>query len=129
MKINSEKLFEFVNNLGTDEKVKFKVFFDDDYVTDINWDGENFNWGSGTFTSGMFFDPLVDFEEIIEKDKKIKKIDTILDIEEDEYTDTERATRATVNECILKLDEIIDKINKMEDQCTDYTGTCQNCNN
>ena len=37
MKINSEKLFEFVNNLGTDEKVMFKVFEDENYVTEIYW--------------------------------------------------------------------------------------------
>lgn len=74
-KINSEKLFEYINNLGTNEKVKFKVYYDDNYLTEIIWDGENFSWEPGTFTSGAFFNPLYDFEEIEEKHKKIEKVD------------------------------------------------------
>lgn len=67
MRINSEKLWDYIFNLGTDEKVRFKVFYDDMYVTEVLWDGENFNWNGGTFTSGAFFNPLYDFEVIEEK--------------------------------------------------------------
>lgn len=74
MKINSEKLWNYIFNLAPNEKVKFRVYYDDNYLTNIFWDGENFNWESGMFTSGAFFNPLYDFE-IIEEDKKIEKID------------------------------------------------------
>lgn len=77
MKINSEKLWNYINELARNEKVKFKVYCDDSYVTNILWNGENFEWESGTFTSEAFFNPLYDFE-IIEEDKKIKKLDEIL---------------------------------------------------
>ena len=74
MKIKSEKLWNYIFNLAPNEKVKFRVYYDDNYLTNIFWDGENFNWESGMFTSGAFFNPLYDFE-IIEEDKKIEKID------------------------------------------------------
>ena len=74
MKINSEKLWNYINELARNEKVKFKVYCDDSYVTNILWNGENFEWESGTFTSEAFFNPLYDFE-IIEEDKKIEKLD------------------------------------------------------
>lgn len=71
MRINSEKLWDYVFNLATDEKVRFKVFYDDFYTTEVLWDGENFVWDAGTFTSGAFFNPLYEFE-VIEK-KEITK--------------------------------------------------------
>lgn len=67
MKINSENLYEYINNLATDEKVKFKVFYDDNYVTQIYWNGENFEWETGTFTSEAFFNPMYDFIPIEEE--------------------------------------------------------------
>ena len=72
--INSEHLWNYINELERNEKVKFKVYFDDNYVTNIVWNGENFEWESGTFTSEAFFNPLYDFE-IIEENKKIEKLD------------------------------------------------------
>lgn len=61
MKINSKDLFNYVNNLETFKEVKFKVFYDDNYVTEILWNGSEFEWESGTFTSGAFFNELYDF--------------------------------------------------------------------
>ena len=75
MKVNSEHLYNYINDLATDEKVKFKVYYDDSYVTEIYWNGESFEWDTGTFTSEAFFNPLYDFE-VIEEDKKIEKLDT-----------------------------------------------------
>lgn len=118
MKINSENLWKFINELGTNEKVKFNVYYDDQYVTQIYWNGDNFEWEAGTFTSEAFFNPLYDFVEIIEEyepfeeDKKIEKIkltnggltlhldnkDLVIDEKERHY--------------INKINEIIDKINK-----------------
>jgi len=76
MKVNSEKLWSFINDLGTHEKVKFKVYYDDSYVTEILWNGENFEWESGRFTSEAFFNPLYDFIPI-EEDKEIEEISLI----------------------------------------------------
>ena len=113
MKVNSEHLYEYINNLATDEKVKFKVYYDDYYVTEIYWNGESFEWDTGTFTSEAFFNPLYDFE-VIEEDKKIEKLttgDTLILVPTDEigvkvsYSDD-------YNTLANKINEIIDKINK-----------------
>lgn len=77
IKINSENLWSFINELATNERVKFKVYYDDNYVTEILWNGENFEWKSGLFTSEAFFNPLYDFEPINEEEfEDIKEIDT-----------------------------------------------------
>lgn len=74
MKINSEKLYQYINELATNEKVKFKVYYDDTYTTDILWNGENFEWESGRFSSEAFFNPLYDFEVIEDKPKHIEEL-------------------------------------------------------
>ena len=103
MKVNSEHLYEYINDLATDEKVKFKVYYDDYYVTEIYWNGESFEWDTGTFTSEAFFNPLYDFE-VIEEDKKIERISEI----------TFRNSTDNIKEEVLlyKINEIIDYINK-----------------
>lgn len=70
MSINSENLYEYINNLEPDEKVEFKVYYAGDYVTEIYWNGESFEWETGTFTSAAFFNPAYVFEVI--EDKKIE---------------------------------------------------------
>ena len=70
MKINSENLWKYINELATNEKVKFNVYYDDQYVTQIYWNGERFEWDTGTFTSEAFFNPFYDFI-VIEEEKKI----------------------------------------------------------
>lgn len=102
MKINSETLFEFINNLGTNEKVKFKVYYDDNYVTEIYWDGENFNWEPGTFNSGAFFNPLYDFEEILED--KPKKVEQIM---------TKKAKYDDINELVQEVFKAFETINDL----------------
>ena len=102
MKINSKDLFNYINNLKPTDKIKFKVYYDDCYVTDILWDGENFNWESGRFTSGAFFNSLYDFE-IIEEEKEIEKIN----YEEHIGIDLSEAVCSKVN-------ELIDEINKLK---------------
>jgi len=104
MKINSEKLYDFINNLGTDEKVRFKVFYDDNYVTEIYWDGENFRWEPGTFISEAFFNPLYDFIPIEEEKKIPDKLGVCA------YVDGEIAYSWSKSEAVLKtkINEIID---------------------
>ena len=72
-KINSANLWEFVNNLVTNQKVKFKVFYDDNYITEILWNGYYFEWEEGTFTSEGFFNPLYEFI-VIEDDDKLERM-------------------------------------------------------
>lgn len=114
-RINSQDLWEFVNGLGTKEKVKFKVYHDDDYVTEILWNGDMFEWEEGTFTSEGFFNPLYDFV-IIEDNEKIEK--------EDLFTIDESMTKSSLvawqkaNNGIFKkkIDELIDHISKIEEK-------------
>lgn len=67
MKINSEILYELVNDGVIKPGTKLKAYKDDIYVTNIVFDGYDFIWASGTFSSGMLFNPLVDFEIIEEE--------------------------------------------------------------
>ena len=118
MKVNSENLYKYINDLATDEKVKFKVYYDDSYVTQIYWNGESFEWDTGTFTSEAFFNPLYDFE-VIEEDKKIRKIKVNYspDIEEKIfYEDGDKPRHYILGDAgtellINKINEIIDYIN------------------
>jgi hypothetical protein len=117
MKINSKDLFNYISNLKLNEKVKFKVWYDDCYITEIFWDGENFNWESRDFTSGAFFDSLFDFE-IIEEDKKIEK----LKIKDGKITGnwengnyycyTLSSPQAVI---VNKLNELVDEVNKLKE--------------
>lgn len=75
MKVNSENLYELINDGTIHENTKLKVYRDDIYITSIEYDGYDFNWDAGTFTSGMFYDPLVEFE-VIEEEKEIEEIET-----------------------------------------------------
>lgn len=75
MKVNSETLYKLINDGTIHENTKLNVYRDDIYITSIEYDGYDFNWDAGTFTSGMFYDPLVEFE-IIEEEKEIEEFKT-----------------------------------------------------
>ena len=110
MKINSRDLFDYINGYLDNKEAKFKVFHNGNYVTDIFWDGENFNWDSGTFTSGAFFDQLYNFY-LIEEDKQIEKLPIWATRREDkEYTNLEEHILVVAR----KVDELICKVNNME---------------
>lgn len=102
MKINSEKLFDYINNLATMEKVKFNVYYDDMYLTEIYWDGENFNWEPGKLLSGAFFNPLYDFE-IIEEDKEI---DILPMIYSGDCQDEIMRNRYKINELVKEINKL-----------------------
>lgn len=74
MKINSENLYELINDGTIKVNTKIKVYEDDIYRTTITFDGYDFIWETGTFSSEMLFNPLVDFE-IIEEEKEIEELD------------------------------------------------------
>lgn len=123
MKINSEKLWDYIFNLATDEKVKFKVYYDDCYLTEIYWDGENFNWEAGRFTSGAFFNPLyyfeiieyVEYEDITEWGKEATK--DILTNERYKAGGLENYVNVlaeTQNQIIRNQKKIITEINKLK---------------
>lgn len=101
MKINSEKLWDYIFNLATDEKVRFEVYCDDFYSTEILWNGEEFEWESGTFTSKAFFNPMYDFIPIEEeKEKEIEKI---------------IICKAEHGYLANKINELIDEIKKLKE--------------
>lgn len=104
MKINSETLYELINDGTIQENTKLKVYKDDCYVTLIGYDGYDFNWDAETFTSGMFYDPLVEFE-VIEEEKEIEEI-PIPDIDSIE---NERILRAE-----FKINELVREVNKLK---------------
>ena len=97
MKINSENLWKYINELATGEKVKFNVYYDDNYFAQIYWNGESFEWGQGTFTSEAFFNPLYDFV-VVEEEKKIPEKIT---------PESMIKSNQSIN------DDIIDKINEI----------------
>lgn len=74
MKVHGGTLYEFINNGTIKAGTKLKVYEDDNYITTITFDGYDFVWESGIFTSGMLFNPLCDFE-ILEEEKEIEEID------------------------------------------------------
>lgn len=129
MKVNSEKLWDYIFNLATDEKVRFKVYCDDIYFAEILWNGEEFEWESGTFTSRAFFNPMYDFVPI-EEEKEIEKIDN----EHDYYCYTRydsfendidkvlylingiNATNDRITDTNLKLNELIDEVKKLKEE-------------
>lgn len=120
--INSKNLFDYINGYLDNKEAKFKVFHNGNYVTDIFWDGENFNWESGTFTSGAFFDPLYNFY-LIEEDKEIEKLNNIPINYADDRTPEEvyEYLRCTINNLANVINisnenlfELIDKVNNME---------------
>ncbi len=120
MKINSEHLYNYINELPTNGKVKFNVYYDDQYVTQIYWNGNNFEWETGTFTSEAFFNPLYDFIPI-EEDKKIEKLPyySLEKIqkarnEEEHYKRRIELLEKRVEDYHNKINELIDKVNNME---------------
>lgn len=112
MKINSENLWQYINDLATDQKVKFKVYYDDYYKTEILWNGDNFEWDAGTFTSEAFFNPLYDFEVIEENPKHIEELE-IKDIYRcDDYQQIYINFKETWN----KINEISKAVNYLLDK-------------
>jgi len=110
MKINSEHLYKYINELATNEKVKFNVYYDDRYLTQIYWNGESFEWEPGTFTSEAFFNPLYDFIPIEEEKKIPEKLDqtlNLIDVEEKGYY-------RCIMENIFKINELIDYLDYLK---------------
>lgn len=111
MKINSEHLYKYINELATNEKVKFHVYYDDQYVTKIYWNGENFEWETGTFTSEAFFNPLYDFIPIEEEKKILEKLN--LDTDELKGKEIPRAIDYLIES---KINQVIDYLKSKGDE-------------
>lgn len=117
MKVNSESLYEFINDGIIKANTKIKVYKDDIYITTITFDGYDFIWETGTFTSGMLFNPLVDFE-IIEEEKEIEELEK--DVEyferpEKEYPDRiEKRYYYDKDKMGDKINELVRELNKIK---------------
>lgn len=81
-RINSETLYELINDGVIKAGTKLKVYKDDVISTEIMFDGYDFQWQTGTLTSGDFFNPLVEFEifEDIDLKKEISKLQSEIDL-------------------------------------------------
>ena len=99
MKVNSEVLYESINDGSIKAGTKLKVYKDDVYVTTITFDGYDFIWETGTFSSGMLFNPLVDFEEI-EEEKDIEELNQ---------------DAITLGHCRDKINELVREIRKLKE--------------
>ena len=114
MKVNSEELWAYVNDLGTYEKVKFKVYYADCYTTDILWNGENFEWESGKFTSEAFFNPLYDFIPI-EEEKEIEELE-YCKIDDDTILGLTKSINELNYEYVNKINELVREVNKLKNK-------------
>lgn len=103
MKVNSAGLYDLINQKNIKPNTKINVYLDDIYKTQIIYDGECFNWTSGTFDSSYFFNPLVDFE-IMEEDKKIKRLQA--------HETGSIDFRDKINELVNKMNEIMEVNNE-----------------
>ena len=81
-RINTETLYELINGGVLKAGMKLKVYKDDVILTEIMFDGYDFQWETGTLTSGDFFNPLVDFEifEDIDLKKELSKLQSEIDL-------------------------------------------------
>ncbi len=121
-KVNSENLWKFVNDLATYQKVKFKVFYDDNYVTEIIWNGDYFEWEEGTFTSEGFFNPLYDFIVIEEDNDKLEKIPYEFNLGYINTNDKDLVIKEmdkTINGIYVDMNKVIDHINRIEEKLDD----------
>ena len=107
MKIKSEKLYYLINNGTIKENTKINVYRDDVYITQIIFDGYDFNWENGKLTSGVFFDPLCDFE-IIEEPKEIEE----LPMEKGDINDKPFLAKYITHNR-YKINELVREINKL----------------
>ena len=123
MKVNSKDLYNYVNELEKGEKIKFKVYYNDCFITQVYWNGENFEWDPGTFTSEAFFNPLFDFTPVEKNNKKLLRIKRLVPCENrmildsDHYSIDERLAR--VQEMLYKNEvfmlQLIDAYNGIID--------------
>ena len=111
-KINSKDLHDYVNELEYGKEVKFKVYRGNSYITDIYWNGVDFCWESGKFTSGAFFDYDYWFEPI---EDKIEKLNIQLNDNDENKVNCYRSKNLEC-ELAFKINEIIDKLNSIEQE-------------
>lgn len=117
MKVHGGTLYEFINNGTIKAGTKLKVYEDDNYITTITFDGYDFVWESGIFTSGMLFNPLCDFE-ILEEEKEIEELSLLGDprvtCEDSFLSRILTNNNKEHNEIINKINELVREVNKIK---------------
>ena len=111
------KVIDLLNKIANGEEVPKKIRFNNiEYTLDQNidsyWNGEKKQW----FESRIYGHCLNDEVEIIEEDKKIKKLKPEIIMERD-YYDSNNAIdylRMDLKDITNKINEIIDILNKGE---------------
>lgn len=118
--ISGKDLFKLINDEIIKKDTKLEVYKDNNYITTIVFDGYDFQWESGKFNSGLFFDGAVTFEII--KDNIIEKIEIEEDILFNSFIKNKNGAKCSIKShdkvIIEKLNEVIDYINenKKEDE-------------
>lgn len=114
--ISGKDLFKLINNEIIKKDTKLEVYKDNNYITTIVFDGYDFQWESGKFNSGLFFDGAVTFEII--KDNIIEKIEIEEDILFNSFIKNKYGAKCSIKShdkvIIEKLNEVIDYINENE---------------
>lgn len=114
--ISGRDLFKLINDETIKKDTKLDVYKDNNYITTIVFDGYDFQWESGKFNSGLFFDGAVTFEII--KDNIIEKIEIEEDILFNSFIKNKYGAKCSIKShdkvIIEKLNEVIDYINENE---------------
>lgn len=110
MKVHGGTLYEFINNGTIKAGTKLKVYEDDNYITTITFDGYDFVWESGIFTSGMLFNPLCDFE-ILEEEKEIEEFKLQCTIA-NHYS--KENIQCLANEMVRKMNKLREELNNLK---------------
>ena len=116
MKIKSKELYCLINNGILKENTKINVYRDNVYITQIIFNGYDFNWKNGELTSGIFFDPLCYFE-ITEEPKEIEKLgyfNLCKDNEDNDLELTYTGVADTFDEVYEKINELIDVVKELK---------------
>ena len=114
--IKTEELYFLIKEKIIKKDTKLDVYKDNNYITTIVFDGYDFQWESGKFNSGLFFDGAVTFEII--KDNIIEKIEIEEDILFNSFIKNKYGAKCSIKShdkvIIEKLNEVIDYINENE---------------
>ena len=117
---NIEELYSLIKEKVIKKGTKLEVYKYNDYITTLVFDGYDFQWKSGEFNSGLFFDGAVTFKII--KDNIIEKIEIEEDILFNSFIKNKYGAKCSIKShdkvIIEKLNEVIDYINenKKEDE-------------
>ena len=112
---NIEELYSLIKEKVIKKGTKLEVYKYNDYITTLVFAGYDFQWESGKFNSGLFFDPTVNFKM---ENKIIENIEIEEDILFNSFIKNKYGAKCSIKShdkvIIEKLNEVIDYINEKE---------------